>query len=369
MEDITPGLIKKIQTDFQYMFGKSDNISALYAKVRDGTATYAEANNFAIETGEILATAFSNNLSSAVLPEGRMHYNIAQRIIEPMMVNNYNLVSNISLQVQEILNKSANIGIRAIKPELNTDKIKGIVDKVSSADDFDKVAWVLNEPIKTFSQSIVDDAIRENAEFHSKSGLQPKIVRRVAGNCCEWCSNLAGSYMYPDRVPHDVYRRHQRCRCTVDYNPGDGKIQNVHTKRWKNQEERDKIESRKSLGAKSKTEETPVEKEKRIEQENNLSLADRIASHPKMLQAYTPQGLKKSLEKAGYDVKPLGRGKYKGVTFENGGGFKINYGGDKLLQYHPEKGSHHNGAYYKISSGQGGVVHYELDGTEKKNVQ
>lgn len=280
MEDIAPGLIKKIQADFQSMFDKSDNISALYVKVRDGTATYVEANDFAIETGEILATAFSNNLSSAVLPEGKMYYNIAQRIIEPMMVNNYNLISNISLQVQEILNKSANIGIRAIKPGLNTDKIQGIIDRVSSADDFDKVAWVLDEPIKTFSQSIVDDAIRENAEFHSKAGMRPKIVRKVAGNCCEWCGNLAGSYTYPDEVPDDVYRRHQRCRCAVDYNPGNGKIQNVHSKRWKTEDERGKIEARKIVGL---TEEDNVIqrniRENIIQQQNIEKIVDRQQIH------------------------------------------------------------------------------------------
>lgn len=35
-------------------------------------------------------------------------------------------------------------------------------------------------------------------------------------------------------MPKDVYRRHQRCRCSVEYYPRDGKIQNVHTKKWRN---------------------------------------------------------------------------------------------------------------------------------------
>lgn len=46
----------------------------------------------------------------------------------------------------------------------------------------------------------------------------------------------------------DVYRRHQRCRCTVDYYPGDGKVQNVHTKEWETKEENDRIEKRKIIG-------------------------------------------------------------------------------------------------------------------------
>lgn len=36
------------------------------------------------------------------------------------------------------------------------------------------------------------------------------------------------------------------------------------------------------------------------------------------------------------------------------GGFKVNWGGDRMLSYHPATGSHHGGAYYKISSGAEG---------------
>lgn len=248
MEDITPSLLKVIQTDFQSKFDKSSVISSLYAKVRDGTATYVEANEFAIETGNILAQAFQNNLSSNVLPDGRMYYNIAQRILEPTMINNYELITEVTNQVQTSLNKSAGIGIKAITPELNEDKIVGIVNRVSDAETFDDVAWILDEPIKTFSQSIVDDSIKANAEFHSKAGLQPVITRKVAGNCCDWCKTVAGTYRYPNDVPHDVYRRHQRCRCTVDYIPGDGKFQNVHSKKWRTEKESNTIETRKTIG-------------------------------------------------------------------------------------------------------------------------
>ena len=139
----------------------------------------------------------------------------------------------------------------------------------------------------------------------------------------------------------------------------------MHTKQWSWEKKSDKIEIRKSVGLKKQDIETPAEKEKRIQNENGMGFADRIASHPKMLGAFTPKGLKASLENAGYEVKTLSRGNYKDIAFEDGGGFKVNFGGDGILQYHPEKGSHHGGAYYKISTGKGGTKHYGLDGTEK----
>lgn len=94
-------------------------------------------------------------------------------------------------------------------------------------------------PIINFSQSIVTDFIRENAEFQSKAGLPSVIVRKLAGGCCDWCRSLAGTYTYPDNVPKDVYRRHQRCRCTVDFHPSDsrkGRVQNVHSKKWRKED-------------------------------------------------------------------------------------------------------------------------------------
>lgn len=247
MEDIAPVLLKKIQQDFQNGFDKSSMIEGLYAKVRDGTATYKEANEFALETGELLAKAYRNNISSDALPDGKLYYNIAQRILNPTLRNNYELITDVTEQVQKALNDAANIGIKPVKPELNQDRIDGIINRASDADNYDAVSWILDEPVMNFSQSIVDDSIRENAEFHAKAGMSPKIVRKLHGGCCEWCRALAGTYSYPD-VPKDVYRRHQRCRCTVDYYPGNGKIQNVHSKQWNTQEERDRIEARKITG-------------------------------------------------------------------------------------------------------------------------
>jgi hypothetical protein len=133
--------------------------------------------------------------------------------------------------VQNSLNKKSGIGIKAIKPKLNTDRVKGLVNKISNATNFDDIAWVLDEPVVNFSQAIIEDSIKANAEFHYKSGLNAKIVRTPEAGACEWCREVAGTYDYPD-VPDDVYRRHERCGCIVDYDPGTGKTQDVWSKRW-----------------------------------------------------------------------------------------------------------------------------------------
>lgn len=62
----------------------------------------------------------------------------------------------------------------------------------------------------------------------------------------------------------------------------------------------------------------------------------------------------------GFDVNPLGKGSLKGIPFNKGGGFRVNWGGDKVLTYHPAYRSHHGGAYYKLSSGETGPIRIEI---------
>lgn len=229
-KDIVPELLEKIQSEFKNKTEKSKLLKQKILTLKAGKATHLDSNEFAIEVGNILADVFKNEITENVLPDGKIYYNIAKRLIEPNIKSNYDLVSDYSRDVQEVLNEESNISLKAIKPELNQDRIDGIINKICEYDDFNQGKWLLEEPIKNFTQSVVDDTIKTNADFQYKSGLSPKIIRKEAGNCCDWCKEVVGVYEYPD-VPKDVYRRHRFCRCTVDYVPGDGKIQNVHTKK------------------------------------------------------------------------------------------------------------------------------------------
>lgn len=248
-EDIAPKLLEILKTSFYEKFDESEVVAELAKKLASETADYKDANAFAVEIGQILAGVYQENLSSDVLPDGRMYYNIAKRIIEPTMKDNYELASAFSQDVQTALNHKAKIGIKGIKAPLKDDKIRGIVERLSEEEDFDAAKWLLDEPVVTFTQSVVNDTIEENTKFAYKAGLRPKIVRTEVGNCCEWCKEVAGTYEYP-KVPKDVYRRHNRCRCTVEYFPGDGKKQDVYSKKWVDIGKDEKVKERKKLSQK-----------------------------------------------------------------------------------------------------------------------
>lgn len=245
-KDIVPGLLELIENEFDSEVLNSEEIKGAIKQLKAKRATYKEANDFAVELGVILAGVLGRNITAETLPNGKMYFNIADRIIEPAMSKNYELIAGYAADVQTQLNYNAGLRIKGQKAELNQSRIDGIIERLSQEEDFNEIKWILDEPIKNFSQNIVDDTIRTNAEFHAKAGLRPKIIRRSTGNCCDWCEEIAGVYEYP-YVPEDVYRRHRFCRCTVDYYPGDGKRQNVHTKEWIDPEKDAKIEARKSL--------------------------------------------------------------------------------------------------------------------------
>ena len=244
--DVLPKLLQEVKKEFELSYGESEIIRNAFATLEAKKATYKTANEFAIEIGEILSKALGASISADKLPNGKMYYNIAQRLLTDVLGRNHELVSGYASDVQKNLNDKAKIGLKVQVPELNLDRIAGIVNRFSSEENFEDVSWLLGEPIVNFTQSIIDDSIQKNAEFHHRSGLQPEIVRKSYFHCCEWCQEVQGNYKYP-RVPKDVYRRHQHCRCIVDYDPKNGKTQNVWTKKW-NSIDKERVERRKLIG-------------------------------------------------------------------------------------------------------------------------
>jgi len=229
MDDISPELLKQIQEDF------TELTAGIQEEVKSGRMSYEEAYGAAFEVGSMLSSAFNANINADVLPDGRMYFNIANKVVLPMLKEEHDLVSQAAVVAQQNANRAAGIGIRALPAEFDEDKAKGIIDRVSS-EPYDDIKWILDEPVKTFAKNVVDRTLQKNVEFQGQSGLHPKIVRRASAGACEWCQAVAGTYEYPD-VPDDVYRRHANCDCVTEYVDG-GKYQDVWSKKTYSEEER-----------------------------------------------------------------------------------------------------------------------------------
>ena len=134
--DIVPETLGQIQEEFKRQFQKDPTVKRIYKRMKNGTVDYADANEFSIRLGEILSEALRKFITADTLPEGRMWYNIASRIMEPTLTTNYSLISQVCRYAQEAVNKKSGLSLQAITPALNQNKIDGFIDKLSS-DEFE----------------------------------------------------------------------------------------------------------------------------------------------------------------------------------------------------------------------------------------
>ena len=249
--DITPELYAAIYADFTAAVSADPAILDIIALIDAGAATHSETHRLASLVGQHASDALVGHIVADALPDGRLYYNIAEGTVAPVLRETHALVSGAGQRVQQALNQRARIGIKPVVPALNDDRLRGLLFKLAEGEQFADVAWLLAAPVKNFAESVADDVVRDNVEFHARAGLAPQIHRRASPGCCPWCAALAGTYDY-DEAPADVYRRHERCTCTVEYDPADslGRVQNVWSKRWHDPNAGAVIEYRKTVGLK-----------------------------------------------------------------------------------------------------------------------
>lgn len=230
MKDLVPELINSIHKSLYENFKENKLMNGVKEKLDGGIVGYDEVYKYAEGVGEATSKALHANITSEVLPDGKIYYNIADRVMNDTLNISYDEVTEVSSMVQSILNAEAGIGLNPANIPINQSRIDGIVERLSREAEFEDISWIFDEVITNFCMSIVDDTVYENADLHHKLGLSPKIIRKAEPDCCEWCSSLAGEYDYKDVNSgyHDVFKRHKFCKCTVDYVPVTGKVRRVH---------------------------------------------------------------------------------------------------------------------------------------------
>lgn len=250
--DIVPSLLETIQKQFDEEIKSNETIKAILKKQKQGAVDYTDSLSFAKELGVSLKKVMQENINEDMLPDGRMYYNIAQRLLEPMIKQNYDLVSRQCEVTQNLLNKKANLSLKAIVPEYDEEKTASIIDYISNVDKYSQREKSFLDSLETNAKSVVDDSVRENADFHYNAGLRPKIIRTTVGKTCKWCQAMAGVYDYSkvSNTGNDVFRRHANCDCTVVYDPGNGSktVQNVWDKKIQYKPNQNEIKKRIQLG-------------------------------------------------------------------------------------------------------------------------
>lgn len=241
-DDIAPELLEKVQSDYRKFRENDKELARISERTAAGSADGKDLDAYAVREGELLAEALHRNVSGDVLPNGKMYFNIADRVLPSVLRENYDNVADMSERIIAGMNDRAGIHIRAQRPELNEDRVNGLVNLAATADQYEDRRKEIEADVVNFSQSVGTDTVRKNADFQYQSGLSPKIHRTAEDGCCKWCSGLAGTYDYASvkGSGSDVWQRHRDCRCIVEFDPGNGRRQNAHTKAWRSDEDRAK---------------------------------------------------------------------------------------------------------------------------------
>ena len=189
-------------------------MAGIIEKMNAGSVTWDEANEYGIRAGQILSDIFKQK---------RPGLNISEWDIEDLIPKSlgmdYRMVSEVAQAAQTTMNAADGIGIKAQASKFDSDSAYGIVEELKANPDYTNIENTFYDQIINFSQSVVDETIQANAEFQSKSGIKCYVVRKPEWGACKWCQALAGSYDYEDvkDTGNDVWRRHENCRCTINY--------------------------------------------------------------------------------------------------------------------------------------------------------
>lgn len=203
----------------------SDTIAQGYRRqIQEGATDFVPANRYAERVGELLAETFREFLTDDTLSE-----EITEYVLTGVLQQDYELVTEATATVVETLNSKAGMGVKAVRPAIEIDRVEGIVRIAIEQETAQEAAQAAKEPVIGFSRHVADRVVEDNVEANFRAGLNPTVRRIAVNGCCEWCDSLEGEYKYP--VRREVYRRHKNCRCLVLYDPGNGKVQNAHTKK------------------------------------------------------------------------------------------------------------------------------------------
>lgn len=204
-----------IKQEFMDAVNNDKKCQELYAKIKKGDASY--------KTGSQLAARIGENLGK-VLKKYAPKTNIDEWDLDDLLPKSlgldHSMVATACKQIQQKMNKDAGLGIKPKEPKFDWDRVQGMITELRDhPDTFGNIEKSFWDQLVNFSQNVVDESIRDNAQLMARAGIRTMVIRQPDFKACEWCRDVAGTYDYAEvkNQGNDVWRRHENCRCTIDY--------------------------------------------------------------------------------------------------------------------------------------------------------
>ena len=182
----------------------------LLGKLRTKGSGYKDAHAYALRVGTVTGQVLKKHQ-----PEDLSEWDLDD-LIPGTLGLNHSMVVVACTEAQKNLNRKARVGIRPQEPDFDGNRAFGLVEAVKKRG---MIGPAFYDQVTNFSQNVVDQSIRDNADVQSGAGLHPKIVRTAEAHCCKYCDDLAGTYDYDEvsATGNPVWSRHDNCRCLIEY--------------------------------------------------------------------------------------------------------------------------------------------------------
>lgn len=204
-EDIKEPFLEALRADKRAAY--------LIKEIEAGRGTYEMASEYAARVGDDLAKVLKKHAPLMSIDEWDV-----ENLIPKSLGLDHSIVVYACESVQTGLNKDAGLGIKFQAPKFDSDRAWGLVKELEDNPEFTNIEATFWDQLGNFSQNVVDDAIKANADVITDAGVRAYVVRATEAGACPWCDEVAGIYDY-DEVKNggDVWRRHENCRCTIEF--------------------------------------------------------------------------------------------------------------------------------------------------------
>lgn len=189
---------------------------------------YKDAHDFASKAAELLCDVLKLYMDPATVT-----YDDAVQIFTAVMKKNHEEVARVCAKAQNDMYKKAGVGLKALTPDFNADKARGLATVVTDTEEI--TDDYIRTLIKNNSLAVVDDSIRVNAAAATNLGLAVHITRTYddvglhnGKDVCQWCMDRVGDWTdYGEAFRAGAFERHPGCGCMIEYHVG-----KTHT--WQN---------------------------------------------------------------------------------------------------------------------------------------
>jgi hypothetical protein len=186
----------------------------LYTKIYNGKGTYKTAAELATRVGNDFGKVLKAN-DFMLTPEEWALDDFLPRALGL----DHEMMIDACRTVQDTMNKDAGLGIKYKEPKFNFDRVNGLITELTEHPEFKDIEASFYDQLVNFTMNVVDDSIRDNAAVMYRAGIRTMVIRQAEFGGCAWCQEQAGTYDYNEVKDYgnDVWRRHENCRCTIDY--------------------------------------------------------------------------------------------------------------------------------------------------------